>query len=164
MLSGNKNVQYTRKNAQFRNGFWRCLRRALVASGCGIGRTTRKSAYFVRPCAVAKIGKYSVKKRAKNAKNGGVKIDIYGYLWAKMSPTPVSGRWGWGGWIFPSRLRRVGEGKSSRLSSFVFSLKQDTPSGGDRQHTPRGETHTQQQTGGGSDSTSTHGWAKKRAV
>ena len=68
------------------------------------------------------------------------------------------------GWIFPSRLRRVGGAESSRLSSFVFSLKQDTPSGGDRQHTPRGETHTQQQTEGGSDSTSTHGWAKKRAV
>ena len=30
---------------------------------------------------------------------------------------------GVGGWIFPSRLRREGGAESSRLSSFVFSLK-----------------------------------------
>ena len=97
VLSGNKNVQYTRKSAQFRNGFWRCLRRALVASGCANERTTRKSAYFVRPCAVAKQYRYCVKMRAKNAKNGRVKIAVSVCLWAKMSPTQGFGRWWYGG-------------------------------------------------------------------
>ena len=94
VLNGNENGQCTRKNAQFRNGFWRCLRRALVASGCENERTTRKSGYFVRPCALAKIQKVSFKKRAKNAKNGGVKIAFRVCLWAKMSTVPVFGTMG----------------------------------------------------------------------
>ena len=88
--SGCEHGRDTRKSAQFRSGFWRCLRRALVASECENGRTTRKSWYFVRPCALANTDKDCVKKRAKNAKNGRVKIDVYVCLWAKMSPTPVS--------------------------------------------------------------------------
>ena len=71
VLNGNEKIQCTRKNAQFRNGFWRCLRRALVASGCENKRTTRKSRYFVRPCALAKIQNGSFKKRAKKRKMKG---------------------------------------------------------------------------------------------
>ena len=81
MLSGNKNVQYTRKSAQFRSGFWRCLRRALVPSGCANGRTARESAYFVRPCALAKIENDRFKKRAKKrekwkGKNRGLRMSL----------------------------------------------------------------------------------------
>ena len=72
--SGRGNLRNTRKRAQFWIGFGRCLLCALVASSCENGRTTRKSAYFMQPGARAKILKYRVKKRAKNAKNGGVKI------------------------------------------------------------------------------------------
>ena len=88
----------TRKCAQFETGFGRGLRCALVVNGCENERTARKSAYFVRPCALAKIQKVSFKKRAKNAKNGGVKIAVTVCLWAEMSPTPGFGRQGiWGG-------------------------------------------------------------------
>ena len=119
VLNGNEKGQCTRKNAQFRNGFWRCLRRALVASGCENGRTTRKSWSFVRSCALANTDKDCVKKRAKNAKNGRVKIDVYVCIWAEMSTTPVSGRWGGGvdfsepspqsggGGVFPSFVSRL---------------------------------------------------------
>ena len=47
---------------------------------------------------------------------------------------------GWG-WIFPGRLRRDGSWKVFRLLSLVFSLKQDTPSGGDK-YTERKEIHS----------------------
>ena len=134
MLSGNKNVQYTRKSAQFRSGFWRCLRRALVASGCENGRTVRKSTYFVRPCAVPNTYSYSVKKRAKNAKNGGVKIAACVCLWAEMSTTPVSGRRGWGGGFFRAVSAEWG-GRSLpvfRLSSLVLNKKREKLKGKSR--------------------------------
>ena len=109
VLSGCENGRNTRKRAQFRNGYGRGLRGALLPSGCDNGRTTRKGAYSVRPGARAKIQKDRVKKRSrlkaiggkkkkrvKNAKNRRVKIAVCVCLWANMSTTPVSGRWGGG--------------------------------------------------------------------
>ena len=71
-----RRARNTQKRAQFRTGFGRGLGSALVASGCENERDARKSACFVRPGARAKTEKDSVKKRAKNTKNGGVKIDV----------------------------------------------------------------------------------------
>ena len=54
------------------------------------------------------------------------------------------------GWEILRAGQRVEEGGVSRLLSLVFCLELDTPSGGDNKA-------SRLQTGGGNDSTSTHG-------
>ena len=54
------------------------------------------------------------------------------------------------GWEISRAGQRVEEGGVSRLLSLVFCLELDTPSGGDNKA-------SRLQTGGGNDSTSTHG-------